>query len=363
MSLPVTPAFAAIETAVYGDGCQRFSQGIDTINRLHDLLHAHYPGLRCRVYTNAASRLICYEMPDLRFDGEPAAYFGYWESRDDVAAARELFERCRADLRANAIRRLVGPINFSTFFDYRVRLDNFDRLNYPGEPHNPPYYAALLESCGFHLVEKYFSIHTDSVSAPLQRLRHKAGRVLEREHPFAIVPLHEFDIEKYLAQVYRLIDQSFREALAYVPLAENVFRLTFDRAAIARYCHATSCVALLNGEAVGLLLSLPDWAELDAATKAQIMHGAATLDAALHGDRLAVRRAYIKTICVKPELRNSGLYAHLFVYFLNNCQNRYAQAGGALMRLGNAANKLALDLFDDERSTRIEYGLYARTLE
>lgn len=363
MPLFIPSEFFDVETAVYGRDYLRFVQSADAIARFHALLEKNYPALRCTVYCNSHSRLICYELPDMQINGERVAYFGFWESQNDKESACAIFDKCAAELKVAGVVRLIGPINFSTFFDYRIRLNHFERLNYPGEPYNMPYYSRLLEECGFRLLERYFSIHTDSVTEPLARLRKKAKRVLERDQPFVIVSLRQVDLEKYLSRIGRLIELSFRDALAYVPMTKNLFELMTSPSALGKYCKSSSCVAFLNGEPVGLVLSLPDWAELDAATKSQLIAQEGALDADQLGERLLKRRAYLKTICVAPELQSSGLYAHLFHYFLHSCQALYNESGGALMRLDNAASKLATWLFEGGNSTRIEYGLYAKAIE
>ena len=78
------------------------------------------------------------------------AYFGFWETTDNLAPNREAFAQLAADARRRGYARLLGPFNFSTFQAYRLRLGAaptwgvFDR-----EPDNPPHYPVLLARLGF----------------------------------------------------------------------------------------------------------------------------------------------------------------------------------------------------------------------
>jgi hypothetical protein len=90
-------------------------------------------------------------------DGEPAAFFGFWEGMDDISAHRDLFQELSQWAASQGAKRLYGPINFSTFSAYRLRLDSFEAGCFPGEPWNPAYYPALMEKLGFDRRYRYLS--------------------------------------------------------------------------------------------------------------------------------------------------------------------------------------------------------------
>ncbi|MDX5321113.1 MAG: hypothetical protein LPK45_08405, partial [Bacteroidota bacterium] len=86
------------------------------------------------------------------------AHFGYWEGFNTLSAHHELFTELHAIARARGYHKIIGPINFNTYHNYRLRTSSslgFSSFN--GEPIHPDYYPSLLEAVGYRLVQKYFS--------------------------------------------------------------------------------------------------------------------------------------------------------------------------------------------------------------
>ena len=61
---------------------------------------------------------------NLLMDDVPAACFGYWEGLNDPEAHRELLSHAEQWAREKGAKKLYGPINFSTYYAYRIRTDN-----------------------------------------------------------------------------------------------------------------------------------------------------------------------------------------------------------------------------------------------
>jgi GNAT superfamily N-acetyltransferase len=75
------------------------------------------------------------------------------------AVASALVEAARAWLRARGARQVYGPVNFSTWFAYRLRTDHEPRA-FLWEPTNPPSYVGHLQAAGLAEVATY---HTEAV--------------------------------------------------------------------------------------------------------------------------------------------------------------------------------------------------------
>ena len=92
-------------------------------------------------------------------DDVPAACFGYWEGLNDPEAHRELLSHAEQWAREKGAKKLYGPINFSTYYAYRIRTEGFwMNLRFPGECYNPEYYQSLLEGLGYTERESYLSL-------------------------------------------------------------------------------------------------------------------------------------------------------------------------------------------------------------
>lgn len=74
--------------------------------------------------------------------------FGMFESIDDPEVAHGLLDAAADWLRRRGRDHLMGPIDYSTNYRCGLLIEGFDTPPRILMPHNPPYYAALLESWG-----------------------------------------------------------------------------------------------------------------------------------------------------------------------------------------------------------------------
>lgn len=69
---------------------------------------------------------------------------------DSAVAMASLLEQAEAWFRAKSISRILGPVCLSTWFPYRVQMEEFRGHVFPWEPRTPAQYAKLLSSQGYH---------------------------------------------------------------------------------------------------------------------------------------------------------------------------------------------------------------------
>ena len=117
------------------------------------------------------ARLAGFYNPSLVINGRHVAFFGYWETIDDAAANRRLFSEFESWAGSKGAGAVYGPINFSTFGPYRIRLNRFEDGCFPGEPYNPPYYERLMGELGYSIAYRYYTLigNLDTVYPPLDR--------------------------------------------------------------------------------------------------------------------------------------------------------------------------------------------------
>ena len=75
--------------------------------------------------------------------------FGLFDCVDDVDLARVLFEAAADWLRQKGRSEIMGPIDYSTNYVCGLLIDGFEHSPTLLTAHNPPYYARLIEACGF----------------------------------------------------------------------------------------------------------------------------------------------------------------------------------------------------------------------
>ncbi|HEX8460131.1 MAG TPA: hypothetical protein VF623_01820, partial [Segetibacter sp.] len=81
---------------------------------------------------------------------ENIAYFGFWETVNDTEICLEAFTLFEMDARYRNRSSIVGPLNFNTFHNYRLRVGPVASWNsFDKEPVNPVYYSTLLYQLGY----------------------------------------------------------------------------------------------------------------------------------------------------------------------------------------------------------------------
>jgi hypothetical protein len=83
------------------------------------------------------------------FHDDKVGFFGFFESIDDQAVADLLLTTANDWCRARGHDVMRGPASFSTNDECGLLVDGFDPPPTIMTPHNPPYYATLLERAGF----------------------------------------------------------------------------------------------------------------------------------------------------------------------------------------------------------------------
>ena len=185
-------------------------------------------GEAATIWTAGKARVAVFAPNSFAIEGKRACFFGYFESTersDDPEGTRAVLSRAEAWARDKGAEWIFGPINFSTYGNYRIRLSaEPDAITFPGEPYNPDYYQDLLEVCGYQLHHNYLTqISTTGQLTPARSAR-KASSAAIKSGGFTIKPLTH---EKWLRSHGRfqaLIDRIYERNFAYTPLSKSMFR-------------------------------------------------------------------------------------------------------------------------------------------
>lgn len=192
---------------------------------------------------------------------EPGAgFFGFFECVDDWEVCAQLLEQAHASLRSEGRRCVYGPVNLSTHEEVGLLVDGFDVRPMILTPHNPPYYAALLERAGYaaHL-ELYSYLWTpEREQAPaVKRLLRAAARRSGSQGGFLI---RSFDAKRWETEndkIWKLFNACFEDLWGFVPLSRREYA---ERAENFRkfYRPEMALIAEAGGVPIGFGLALPD---------------------------------------------------------------------------------------------------------
>jgi hypothetical protein len=265
-------------------------------------------------------------------DSPDSALFGFWETTPDFALNGTAFQALVDDTRQRGRSRLIGPIQFTTYQPYRLRLgqvpswERFDR-----EPVQPTYYPPLLESLGFQVQHTFESRLVRTETVPAVYAQKAALFDLLATFPFDCIPLDARTWQRHENEIRELIDAVFRINPAYRPVSTAQFRRLYNPAYAAGLCPHTSVLFRdrLSGRLAALSLCHPNYAPLGLRTRLP--------EFSRDFERLPVKTLLAKTVGVHPDFRQRNLMNLLGAYGMVHFRERYENVIFCLMRSENAS--------------------------
>jgi GNAT superfamily N-acetyltransferase len=145
--------------------------------------------------------------------------FGLFECIDNRDVAAALLEAVSNWLRARGRSEIMGPIDYSTNYVCGLLIDGFEHPPTVLTAHNPPYYAGLIEDCGFGKEKDWYAWWFSEFTKPVERLRKiVAGRAAR--HGIAIRPINLRRMAEESQQLRNVYNQAWRKNWGFVPFTE-----------------------------------------------------------------------------------------------------------------------------------------------
>jgi GNAT superfamily N-acetyltransferase len=193
---------------------------------------------------------------------ERRGFFGFFECIDDAAVAGGLFEAGQDWLRQRGMTVVRGPVNPSLNYTCGLLVDGFDRPPYFLMTYNPPYYAALVESCGFAKSQDMYAYEMDTGRLAALTARYKPA-VLAAIESFKLV-IRPFDPGKYQQQSETYLDiynRSLEGTWGFTPLQPREAR---HIAGELRHVIVSQLAvfAEIGGQPIGAVLALLDYNQI-----------------------------------------------------------------------------------------------------
>lgn len=284
--------------------------------------------------------------------GGGVAYFAFWETAGALLLNQLAFDQLLADAAARGFGTVRGPLHFSTYFRYRLRLGaapswrQFDR-----EPVNPPYYPGLLTELGFRPVLTFESRRLRAEHVPEVYAQRRAGQERFPPPDFEFIPLTPAAWEELEDEIFALIQQVFSQNPAYRAVSKAQFQLLYNAAYAVGLCPHSSVLFRHrpSGRLAALSLCQPNYHELGRATSERAVY---TRDY----PRLSTRTLLAKTVGVHPDFRGQGLQALLAAYAMQEFKAHYEDVIFCLMR----AENLSLRFTKDLPTEVVHYALFER---
>src|SRR4030043_723011 len=157
------------------------------------------------------------------FHGEKMGIWGFFECTDDPAAAAALFSAAETWVRQQGMTFIRGPLNPSPNYEAGLLIEGFDYPPALGMTYNPPYYARLVESCGFikekdllaFLIEAPFQV-PEWMDRLAERLAQKKGGHIRHVRPK--------DQDSEFQLIKEIYNDSWSGNWGFAPLSDNEIR-------------------------------------------------------------------------------------------------------------------------------------------
>ena len=189
---------------------------------------------------------------------DSAAFFGFFESVNDLAVSRRLFDAVFAWARQQGVRRLLGPMNPTTNDECGLLVDGFESSPVFMMTYNPRYYLDLVAAAGFRKEKDLLAYHVDVTQAPLDRLARVADRVRRRLPEVTFTPIRKATLARDLAKVKEVYNAAWQANWGFVPMTDAEVDFMANRLK-PLLLEGLIWVAETQTEPVAFMLALPDY--------------------------------------------------------------------------------------------------------
>jgi GNAT superfamily N-acetyltransferase len=274
------------------------------------------------------------------------AFFGFFECIDDPEVAAGLFEEAGEWARERGYQTLRGPASFSVNDECGLLVDGFDTPPTMMMAHNPPYYAGLVEACGFAKAKDLWAFGGGDperrTTAPERSIR--AADVLRRRLGLTLRPFDPRDFDAEVARIQEIYNAIWERNWGFVPMTPNEIR---HLARQFKPIYNPDIIPFVekDGRAIGFGLALPDVnAVLRRHRSGRLIPAVPHLLWALWRKR--IHRARIPMLGVLPEYRGKGIDALLWQWIWSHAMEHelwWGEAGWILEdnpAMANAAERM-----------------------
>ena len=182
--------------------------------------------------------------------------FGLFDCIDNCEVAEALFRAADEWVRAKGRDEIMGPIDYSTNYVCGLLIDGFQHPPTLLTAHNPPYYADLIERCGFSKAKDWYAWWFSESSASAKRLREIATARAEKEG-VRIHPVNLKDMAGEARRIRAVYNQAWEKNWGFVPFTEAEFEHMAKEMKPLLIPPAT-LIAEIGNEPVGFVIGVPD---------------------------------------------------------------------------------------------------------
>ncbi len=250
-----------------------------------------------------------------RVHQEEAGFFGFFECRDDPAAASALLDTGRQWTGARGAKFLRGPVNPSTNYECGLLVDGFDSDPMVMMPYNPPHYANLLEQAGLRKVKDLFAYLSNANTISMAKIERVADKALRRTG-VRVRPIDMKNFQADVERVWEIYNAAWERNWGFVPMSREEF-LLMGKEMKQILKPGLVLIGEVDGRVVGFALALPDVNQALKPAGGRLFPTG--LIKILYYQRL-IRCVRVLALGVVEEYRASGLAAGFYATLVRNAR-------------------------------------------
>lgn len=344
--------FFELPTNIYKDDLFYFGESKEFIN---SLIKNHQEKANIHIELNKSSRAVGFIYNDSPKEESKVAYFGFFETLNDSEGCKELFQNLEKWAKKHNATKLIGPIDFSTFFRYRIRLNHFENTPFTGEPYNKSYYPALLEENGYSHQQLYRTYKNHNLTDEFHNYIAKKDSQIKQSNElseFKVIPLTEELWMKYLPHFFTFIDGAFKLNHYYYPIDQDFFFKVYGHNFAKRLCPKTSKIVLdPENNIAAFMANFPDYSE--------IIFDQPDYSYEKDYKNIKLRSLLIKSVGVHPKYRSMNLFNYMLADMPKIIARNYSEVRACLVQVGGITEKYT-STFHSKNPT--EYAVFAKNL-
>jgi hypothetical protein len=152
------------------------------------------------------------------FHNEKCAFFGYFESENDPAIAKALFDKATAWAKERGMTTLRGPANPSLNDEAGLLVDGFDSDPVLMMTYNPRYYVGLYEGAGFKKAKDLLAYWFDFKPDQFARLAKITRRIAKNEPNIVVRTVSKGELAKDLPKIREVYNEAWEKNWGFVPM-------------------------------------------------------------------------------------------------------------------------------------------------
>jgi hypothetical protein len=154
-------------------------------------------------------------------------FFGFFEVENDGRTSKALLDAAGNWLRARSKDAMRGPANPSVNASYGLLVEGFDSPPIILNPHNPPYYVALIESSGFEKAMDlwmwylptsiYGGVKADNLPGKLTRV----AKAVRKRYGYTVRSPNLKDLDNEVEKLKKVYREAWEKNWGAVPMTDH----------------------------------------------------------------------------------------------------------------------------------------------